>query len=262
VIASTRGCSNSSVSPGRTSNPSPNQRLAPLGVSKPTFESLAKLNGSAISCELCPRLTRYRRAVARKKRRQYLDWTYWGKPLLGFGDRRARLLLLGLAPAAHGGNRTGRMFTGDGSAQFLMAALHRFEFANQPTSNSVDDGLKLQDAYMTAIVRCPPPKNKPSLKEIQTCERYWTEELRFLPKIQVVLALGRVAFDTYVKSLKSDGLETRTFKFYHGAFYELPTPRPALAASYHPSRQNTQTGKLTPQMLDSVLAQVRSYFNS
>ena len=226
------------------------------------FESLTKLNESVVSCELCPRLSRYRQAIARTKRRQYLDWTYWGKPLLGFGDRGAQLLILGLAPAAHGGNRTGRMFTGDGSAQFLMAALHKFGFANQPTSNSVDDGLKLQDAYMTAIVRCAPPKNKPSLKEIETCRRYWTEELRFLPRIRVVLALGRVAFDTYVKSLRNEGAETRSLKFHHGAFYSLPSPKPALAVSYHPSRQNTQTGKLTPQMLESVLARIQRYLKS
>jgi uracil-DNA glycosylase family 4 len=233
-----------------------------LSESGSTFESLTKLNESVVSCELCPRLSRYRQAVARKKRRQYLDWTYWSKPLMGFGDREARLLILGLAPAAHGGNRTGRMFTGDGSAQFLMAALHKFGFANQPTSNSVNDGLKLRDAYMTAIVRCAPPKNKPSLKEIETCRRYWAEELRFLPRIRVVLALGRVAFDTYVKSLRSEGVETRTLKFHHGAFYNLPGPQPTLAASYHPSRQNTQTGKLTPQMLDSVVAQVQLYLKS
>ena len=223
------------------------------------FKSLSKLNESAVKCELCPRLTRYRQAIARTKRRQYLDWTYWGKPLLGFGDREAQLLILGLAPAAHGGNRTGRMFTGDGSAQFLMSALHKFGFANQPTSTSVDDGLKLQDAYMTAIVRCRPPGNKPSRKEIETCRRYWTEELRFLPRIRVVLALGRVAFDTYVRSLRNEGADTRLLKFHHGAFYNQPNPKPALAASYHPSRQNTQTGKLTPQMLESVLTKIQRY---
>jgi uracil-DNA glycosylase family 4 len=215
-----------------------------------------------VRCKLCPRLTRYRQIVAKKKRRQFSDWTYWGKPLLGFGDEKARLLILGLAPAAHGGNRTGRMFTGDGSAQFLMSALHRFGFASQPTSNSVDDGLRLQDAYMTAIVRCVPPKNKPSLQEIETCKQYWNTEMKFLPQTRVVLALGRVAFDTYVKSLKSEGVETGTFKFQHAAFYELPRPRPALAASYHPSRQNTQTGRLTQRMLDRVLARIQRYINS
>ncbi len=186
-----------------------------------------------------------------------MAWEYWGKPLPGFGDPRARLLILGLAPAAHGGNRTGRMFTGDGSAQFLMAELYKFGFANQPTSANVNDGLRLRDAYMTAIVRCAPPKNKPTLKEIDTCRHYWTEELGFLANIRVVLALGRVAFDTYVKFLKEQGVNTKGFRFYHGAVYQAPQPSRALAASYHPSRQNTQTGRLTKPMFDSVLGKIR-----
>jgi len=191
-----------------------------------------------------------------------MEWTYWGKPLPGFGDPAGRLLILGLAPAAHGGNRTGRMFTGDGSAQFLMAELYKFGFANRPSSLSIDDGLRLQDSYMTAVVRCAPPKNKPTLREIQTCKRYWTEELRFLPNLRVVLALGRVAFETYVKYLKEHGVETKKFKFRHGALYSPPTPYPALAASFHPSRQNTQTGKLTESMFDSVLRKVERVMNS
>jgi uracil-DNA glycosylase family 4 len=185
-----------------------------------------------------------------------MQWNYWGKPLPGFGDPEARLLILGLAPAAHGGNRTGRMFTGDGSAKFLMAELYKFGFANQPTSTRVDDGLRLLDAYMTAIVRCAPPKNKPTRKEINTCKRYWTEELRFLPNLRVILALGRIAFETYVKYLKELGLETKRYKFRHGAFYKLPD-LPVLAASYHPSRQNTQTGKLTESMFDAVLQEIQ-----
>jgi len=148
------------------------------------------------------------------------------------------------------------MFTGDGSAQFLMAELYKFGFANQPTSTSVNDGLCLHDAYMTAIVRCAPPKNKPSLKEIETCQRYWTEEMQLLPNVLVVLALGRVAFATYVTFLKDRGVETKGLKFKHGALYNLPRPHPALAASYHPSRQNTQTGKLTRPMFDSVMRKI------
>jgi uracil-DNA glycosylase family 4 len=228
-----------------------------LSEQKPAFHSLGQLSRVVVRCERCPRLARYRHAVAKAKRKQFMEWTYWGKPLPGFGDPTGRLLILGLAPAAHGGNRTGRMFTGDGSAQFLMAELHKFGFANQPTSVSMNDGLHLEDAYMTAIVRCAPPKNKPTLKEIQTCKRYWTEELRFLPNVRVVLALGRVAFDTYVKFMKERGVDTSGFKFYHGALYEPPSPYPALAASYHPSRQNTQTGKLTRPMFDSVLAKIK-----
>jgi len=191
-----------------------------------------------------------------------MQWTYWGKPLPGFGDPAAKLLILGLAPAAHGGNRTGRMFTGDGSAQFLMAELYKFGFASQPSSLSVNDGLRLQDGYMTAVVRCAPPKNKPTLKEIQTCKRYWTEELRFLPNVCVVLALGRVAFETYVKYLKECGVETKGFKFRHGALYKPPDPHPVLVASFHPSRQNTQTGRLTKSMFDWVLRKVQRVIES
>jgi len=195
--------------------------------------------------------------VAKTKRRQFMQWTYWGKPLPSFGDPAGKVLILGLAPAAHGGNRTGRMFTGDGSAQFLMEELYKFEFANQPSSVSVDDGLRLRDAYMTAVVRCAPPKNKPSRREIQTCKRYWSEELRFLPNVRVVLALGKVAFETYVRYLKEDGVKTKEFKFRHGALYRPPRPHPVLIASFHPSRQNTQTGKLTKPMFDSVLRKVQ-----
>jgi uracil-DNA glycosylase family 4 len=191
-----------------------------------------------------------------------MDWDYWGKPLPGFGDSHARLLVLGLAPAAHGGNRTGRMFTGDGSARFLMAALHRHGFANKPTSDKRDDGLALREAYMTAIVRCAPPKNKPTLKETRNCERYWTQELRLLADVKVILALGRIAFDSYVRYLKESGLDTRKLVFRHAAFYSLPKPYPALSASYHPSRQNTQTGRLTEEMFDRVFVKICSYLHS
>lgn len=227
-----------------------------------TYTSLNALNSAAISCELCPRLTRYRRLIARKKRRQFIEWDYWGKPLPSFGDEHARLLILGLAPAAHGGNRTGRMFTGDGSAQFLMAALHKHGFSNQATSTNRGDGLQLRDVIMTAIVRCAPPKNKPAPKEVQNCKRFWTQELRLLSNIRVVLALGRVAFDTYVRYLREQGAETTDLRFRHAAFYKLPTPYPALSASYHPSRQNTQTGKLTMDMLDTVFLDIRRFLAS
>ncbi len=148
------------------------------------------------------------------------------------------------------------MFTGDGSAQFLMAALHRHGFSNQPTSNRRGDGLELHDAYMTAIVRCAPPKNKPISREIQNCQRYWTQELRLLRNVDVVLALGRVAFDTYVRYLREQGVETKGLRFYHAASYKLPEPCPVLVASYHPSRQNTQTGKLTAAMFDAVFTKI------
>ena len=227
-----------------------------------SFTSLAELNSDVVSCELCPRLRRYCHLIAKKKRRQFSEWEYWGKPLPGFGDPEARLMILGLAPAAHGGNRTGRMFTGDGSAQFLMAALHRFGFSNKPTSHSVDDGLELHDAYMTAIVRCAPPKNKPKPREIENCKRYWTQELNFLRNTRVVLVLGRVAFDTYMRFLREKDLDTVGLHFYHGAFYRLGRPYPALCASYHPSRQNTQTGKLTTKMFDKVFLKIRWFLDS
>jgi uracil-DNA glycosylase family 4 len=168
-------------------------------------------------------------------------------------------MILGLAPAAHGGNRTGRMFTGDGSAQFLMAALNRFGFANKPTSESANDGLQLKDAYMTAIVRCAPPKNKPKLEEVMNCKRYWTQEFGLLRNVKAVLALGRIAFDTYVRFLKEQGVQTAGLKFQHGAFYDLPKPYPILCASYHPSRQNTQTGRLTVAMFDRILQRVNTF---
>jgi uracil-DNA glycosylase family 4 len=151
------------------------------------------------------------------------------------------------------------MFTGDGSGQFLMAALNRFGFANKPTSESTDDGLQLKDAYMTAIVRCAPPKNKPKPDEIVKCERYWTREFHLLQNVRVVLTLGRIAFDAYVRFLKKQGIQTAGLKFQHGAFCELPKPYPALCASYHPSRQNTQTGRLTVTMFDSVFQRISSF---
>ncbi len=191
-----------------------------------------------------------------------MDWEYWAKPLPGFGDPKARLMILGLAPAAHGGNRTGRMFTGDGSAQFLMAALHRFGFANKPTSESVRDGLQLKDAYMTAIVRCAPPKNKPKPDETMNCNRYWTQELRLLRDVRVVLALGRIGFGTYVRFLKSQGVATKGLRFQHAACYKMPEPQPRLCASYHPSRQNTQTGRLTTRMFDVVLQRITALLAS
>jgi len=224
-----------------------------------SFSSLAELNSTAVKCELCPRLRRYSLLVSKRKRRQFIGWEYWGKPLPGFGDPQCRVMILGLAPAAHGGNRTGRMFTGDGSGQFLMAALNRFGFANKPTSESASDGLQLKDAYMTAIVRCAPPKNKPKPGEIMSCKRYWTREFHLLRNVRVVLALGRIAFDTYARFLKEQGVETAGLKFQHGAFYELPKPYPALCASYHPSRQNTQTGRLTVTMFDSIFERIGSF---
>jgi uracil-DNA glycosylase len=216
-----------------------------------------ELNSQIVACELCPRLVAYRQEIARTKRRAFMDWDYWGRPIPGFGDRKARLLIVGLAPAAHGGNRTGRMFTGDGSADTLMAALYRAGFANRPTSVSRDDGLELRDAFMTAVARCAPPDNKPTSQEQLSCRQYLAREWDLLSNVSVVLALGRIAFDGYLALLKERGVTVPRLTFRHGGVDTFEPPLPTLVASYHPSRQNTQTGRLTPAMLDQVLAQIR-----
>ncbi len=222
---------------------------------------LAQLNARIIACERCPRLRRYCRKVARIKRAAFRDWEYWGKPAPGFGDPEAQLLLIGLAPAAHGTNRTGRMFTGDRSGDFLYAALYRAGFANQPASVSRDDGLKLRRCFITAVARCAPPGNKPTRRELANCRPYLEAELRLLKKVRAVLTLGRIAFDNYLELLKQQGhISSRAaYRFAHGASYELPPSLPRLFASYHPSQQNTQTGRLTAKMFDQVLFTVRQY---
>jgi uracil-DNA glycosylase family 4 len=215
------------------------------------------LNREIVACRRCPRLVAWREQVAREKRRAFQDWDYWGKPLTGFGDRGARVLILGLAPAAHGGNRTGRMFTGDGSADTLIAVLHQAGFANQPTSEHRQDGLELRGAFMTAVARCAPPGNKPTPAELAACRPFLERELELLAGIRVVLALGRIAFDGYLQLLKQRGIGTAGLAFGHGATYPFAPPLPTLVASYHPSRQNTQTGRLTPQMMAEVMDRVR-----
>ena len=207
-----------------------------MGSSCVVFRNLAD---RIISCESCSRLRTYCGEVARVKKKAFKDWDYWGKPLPGFGDPHARLLILGLAPAAHGGNRTGRMFTGNGSGDWLMKALYDAGFANQPISHNRDDGLELNSAYITAIVRCAPPGNKPTGDEIKNCASYLNEELRLLKEVELILALGRVAFDAYLKH-RPDRSVTSKPVFKHGAVYDLGSS-PLLMASYHPSRQNTQT---------------------
>lgn len=222
------------------------------------MRTLDLLNAEIIVCEACPRLVHYRHQVARTKRRQFMDWTYWGRPVPGFGDPKARLYVLGLAPAAHGGNRTGRVFTGDRSGDWLYAALHRYGFANQPTSISPDDGLRLHDCYIGATVRCAPPDNKPLPEEFAACRRYLQEELRLLTQIRVVIALGKIAFDQYLKVCQWEGrgLPGPAPKFCHGAAASLPWDV-LLLGSYHPSQQNTFTGKLTRTMFHSVFAKAR-----
>ena len=220
--------------------------------------SLERLQGEIVRCRMCPRLVAWREEVARSKVRRYRDEDYWGKPLPGFGDPQARLLLVGLAPAAHGGNRTGRIFTGDRSGDWLYGALYTFGFANQPTSRHRGDGLKLQDAYVTAAVRCAPPANKPTLKEMDNCRPYLVRELALLQRVRVVVALGKIAFDSYLRARGEGGLEVpRPLpRFGHGLDYALPGGV-TLIPSYHPSQQNTQTGRLTRAMFHAVFRRAR-----
>jgi uracil-DNA glycosylase family 4 len=221
---------------------------------------LDRLNREIVACRKCPRLVRYREAVAREKRLSYRDWVYWGKPVPGFGDARARLLILGLAPAAHGANRTGRMFTGDRSGDFLYEAMYRAGFANQPHSKSREDGLTLINAYMGASLRCAPPANKPLPSELANCRPYFERELELL-KPRAILALGGIAMRAYLGLLRDRGQiqSAAAFRFAHGVSYPLPGDLPRLFASYHPSQQNTFTGKLTQAMLSGVLRDIREF---
>ncbi len=228
-----------------------------MGPGKESIEAIAR---EITRCRKCPRLVRYREAVAREKRAAFRDWKYWGKPVPGFGDPHAQLVILGLAPAAHGANRTGRMFTGDRSGDFLYRALHRTGFANQPTSTHRGDGLKLHDAYIAAAVRCAPPANKPLPQELANCRPYLERELGML-RPKAVFALGSIAMRAYLGYLKDRGAITSlaAFPFRHAASYQLGEDLPRLFASYHPSQQNTFTGKLTEAMLESVLTEIRAF---
>jgi uracil-DNA glycosylase len=219
---------------------------------------LEELNRAVIACNRCPRLVVYREQVAREKRRAYKDCEYWGKPVPGFGDPNARVLVLGLAPGAHGSNRTGRPFTGDASGNFMYPILHETGFANQPCATDCNDGLVLTDLYITAAARCAPPDNKPLPQELANCAPYLDREFQGLTKLKVVVALGKIAFDAYLTHLKQLGIieRRRAFLFQHGAQYEIPDGR-TLLASYHPSNQNTQTGKLTRQMFVRIFKEAR-----
>ena len=220
-----------------------------------------QLNAQIVACTACPRLVQWRQKVAQEKRRAFRDWDYWGRPVPGFGDRQARLVIIGLAPAAHGANRTGRMFTGNGSGDTLTAALHRAGFASQPTSHHRDDGLQLRDALLTAVARCAPPQNRPTLEEQVNCRPFLHRELELLRSAKVVLVLGRIAFDGYRHLLRERGVAIPRLTFAHGAKFIFEPPLPVLLVSYHPSRQNTQTGRLTDTMLSHVLAGARKLAN-
>jgi uracil-DNA glycosylase family 4 len=214
--------------------------------------------GEIVDCRRCPRLVEYREAVAREKVKRFRDCDYWGRPVPSFGAATARLLIVGLAPAAHGGNRTGRIFTGDRSGDWLYRALHKFGFANQPTSTHRNDGLRLIDCYITAAIHCAPPDNKPLPSEFVNCRPYLLDELQHLKRVQVVVALGLIAFKTYLSARKQSGWQNPAPlpPFAHGLDASLPDGT-ALISSYHPSQQNTQTGKLTEEMFDDVFRRAR-----
>ena len=214
--------------------------------------SLSQLQHQITHCSRCPRLVAHREQVAREKVKRYRDWHYWGKPVPGFGDPQAQLLIIGLAPAAHGGNRTGRVFTGDRSGDWLYEALYASGFANQPTSAHKDDGLKLRDCYITAAVHCAPPDNKPLPEEFAACRPYLLQELTLLSRVRVIVALGQIAFAAYLAARRELSLPVPSPvpRFGHGCTYALD--RVTLIGSYHPSQQNTFTGRLTREMLHAV----------
>ena len=226
---------------------------------KKTFTQLKK---EIVECRICPRLVEHREQIARAKRRAYRDWSYWGKPVPSLGARSARLLILGLAPAGHGANRTGRMFTGDRSGDFLYDTLHRFDFCTQPFSRDLEDGLRLRDAFITAAIHCAPPLNKPTRQELTDCRGYLRRELELLDRARVVVALGRVAWQAYLRARQELGwhVPKPLPKFGHASSYQLDE-KTTLIASYHPSQQNTQTGRLTKEMFDRVFEMAREELN-
>ena len=217
------------------------------------------LKSEVIACELCPRLRQYCARIAAERRRAYRDWEYWGRPVPPFGDSNAQLLVIGLAPAAHGGNRTGRMFTGDRSGDFLYRALYETGFASQPESISRDDGMRLTGVYISAAVRCAPPDNKPTPQEFRNCRAFLERELDLLKRLRVVVALGKLAFDSYLGILRDRGVirSRSAFAFAHDREHSIAPDSPILISSYHPSQQNTSTGRLTAKMLHDVFARAR-----
>jgi uracil-DNA glycosylase len=226
-------------------------------------ELLHVLDQEVVACRKCPRLVTYREAVAREKRRAYRDWIYWGKPVPGFGDSHANLMLVGLAPGAHGSNRTGRPFTGDKSGEFLYKALYDAGFANRPVAVQRDDGLKLLNAYITAAARCAPPDNKPLPSELAHCRPYLERELEIL-KPRAVLALGKIGWDVYLGILKAQGfiVSRAAYPFAHGAELDFPVIGTRLFGVYHPSQQNTSTGKVTLPMYAKVLKSIKKHLST
>ena len=225
--------------------------------------ALAVLNQEVVRCTRCPRLVAYRQQVGRQKRRAYLDWDYWARPVPGFGDLHARVLVLGLAPGAHGSNRTGRPFTGDASGKFMYPILYKTGFASQPSAEKRGDGLRLIDCYITAAVRCAPPDNKPLPSELSNCAQFLDRELAILKHVRVVVALGKIGFDSYLHYLKRNEIipGKAGYQFAHGARYPMPNGV-VLLASYHPSNQNTATGKLTAVMFEAIFRDAKKLASS
>jgi uracil-DNA glycosylase len=223
-----------------------------------TMESWEKLQCEITACTKCPRLVSFREEIARKRRKQFADFEYWGRPVPSNGSISARLVIIGLAPAAHGGNRTGRVFTGDGSAKFLFKHLFKAGFVNQPNSDHMHDGQKLIDCYITAVAHCVPPDNKLTLEEIENCSSYLVREFALLQNPKAVLALGRVAFDSIIDFARTRYESSQRYMFKHGGQYQISERFPTIFASFHPSPRNTQTGKLTDAMFARVLRNIRA----
>ena len=220
------------------------------------------INQKIITCRKCRRLVNFREKIARKKTKRFEEWIYWGKPVTGYGNRNGKLIILGLAPAAHGGNRTGRVFTGDKSADFLIKCLHKVRFANQPTSENINDGLKMYDAYMTPVLKCVPPEDKPTTKELTNCFYFFKKEIGLLKRSKIFLALGKIAFDACVKFFKHINYINinNKFKFSHGASYKINN-KLTLIASYHPSPRNVNTGRLNSKKMIVLLKKIKKKIN-
>ena len=221
--------------------------------------TLDDFNANIIHCNECDRLVDFRAKIAKEKRKQYMDWNYWGKPVPGYGDYNASLIIVGLAPAAHGGNRTGRVFTGDKSADFLMMCMHEVGLSNQPNSDSMNDGLKLHNCYMTPALKCVPPQDKPTAQELRNCFQYFNEEINLLNHAKCMLALGKIAFDACLRSWRSQfDIKVKDYPFKHHAVYTLPNNF-HLISSYHPSPRNVNTKRLTKNMMVKLLSEIKEY---
>ena len=239
------------------------QNINPVAKQHPLIQSgsMSSLYKEVISCKICPRLVDFRTKIANEKRKQFKDWSYWGKPIPGYGDPKASLLLVGLAPAAHGGNRTGRVFTGDKSADFLIKSLYLEGLSNQPNSDSLVDGLELNKTFMTAVLKCVPPQDKPKALELSNCSKYFSAEMSLLSNVQIILALGKIGFDGCLKYFRKDfDFKMKDYPFGHDKSYLLPNGK-ILWASYHPSPRNVNTGRINIDMMRSLLKKIKRKIN-